>query len=206
VNEDSDMMGSEEIRLEEPLPKNADDQADELKQPREVLIREIAETLLLTLFIFWIVNTATGRFRIEGFSMLPTLEEGEYVIIDKLSYYLDEPDRGDIIVLHFPNDRSRDFIKRVVGVPGDHIEIGGGTVTVNGVDLEEPYINAEPSYSGTWDVPEESYFVLGDNRNNSSDSHNWSFLPRQDIVGKAWIIYWGPDNWGLVPHYEHNLS
>jgi signal peptidase I len=182
------------------------EQADELKQPREVLVREIAETLLLTLFIFWIVNTATGRFRIEGYSMLPTLEEGEYVIIDKLSYYLNDPDRGDVIVLHFPNDRSRDFIKRVVGVPGDHIEIGDGTVTVNGIVLDEPYINDAPSYSGSWDVPEGNYFVLGDNRNNSSDSHNWSFLPREDIVGKAWIIYWGPENWGLVPHYDQNLS
>ena len=199
-------MALEGSRPEDPPQQAAAEQSDELKQPREVLLREIVETLLLTLFIFWIVNTATGRFRIEGYSMLPTLEEGEYVIIDKLSYYLDDPDRGDIIVLHFPNDRSRDFIKRVVGVPGDHVEVADGTVTVNGVALDEPYINAEPSYSGTWDVPEDNFFVLGDNRNNSSDSHNWSFLPRDDIVGKAWIIYWGPDNWGLVPHHEQKLS
>jgi signal peptidase I len=176
------------------------------KQPREILIREIVETLLLTLFIFWLVNTATGRFRIEGYSMLPTLEEGEYVIIDKLSYYLNEPDRGDIIVLHFPNDRSRDFIKRLIGLPGDHIEVSDGVVKINGVPLDEPYINAQPGYTGTWDVPEDQFFVLGDNRNNSSDSHNWSFLPREDIVGKAWIIYWGPDNWGLVQHNPHNIS
>jgi signal peptidase I len=176
------------------------------KQPREALIREIIETLLLTVFIFWIVNTATGRFRIEGFSMLPTLQEGEYVIIDKLSYYLNEPERGDVIVLHFPNDRSRDFIKRVIGIPGDHIDISDGVVKINGVPLSEPYINAEPSYNGTWEVPEGQYFVLGDNRNNSSDSHNWSFLPRDDIVGKAWLIYWGPENWGLVPHFEHQVS
>lgn len=176
------------------------------KQPASELLREIVETLLLTLFIFWIVNTVTGRFRIEGYSMLPTLEEGEMVIISKLAYYFDEPERGDIIVLHFPNDRSRDFIKRVVGVPGDHIEIGDGHVVINGHTLEEPYINAAPSYSGTWDVPEGQYFVLGDNRNNSSDSHNWSFLPGKDIVGKAWLIYWGPDKWGLVPHYDHALG
>ena len=181
-------------------------EADSLKQPRELLIREIVETLLLTMFIFWIVNTATGRFRIEGYSMLPTLQEGEYVIIDKLSYYLDDPERGDVIVLHFPNDRSRDFIKRVMGVPGDHIEIGDGQVRINGMVLDEPYINADPSYNGTWDVPEDSYFVLGDNRNNSSDSHNWSFLPRDDVVGKAWVIYWGPENWGLVTHYDHLLG
>jgi signal peptidase I len=138
--------------------------------------------------------------------MLPTLQEGEYVIIDKLSYYLSDPERGDVIVLHFPNDRSRDFIKRVMGVPGDHIEIGDGLVRINGTVLDEPYINADPSYNGTWDVPEDSYFVLGDNRNNSSDSHNWSFLPRDDVVGKAWVIYWGPENWGLVAHYDHVLS
>jgi signal peptidase I len=176
------------------------------KQPREVLVREIVETLLLTLFIFWIVNSVTGRFRIEGSSMIPTLEEGEMVIINKLSYYLDDPERGDIIVLHFPNDRSREFIKRVVGLPGDRIEIVDGTVTVNGFPLNEPYINESPAYTGSWEVPEGQYFVLGDNRNNSSDSHTWSFLPREDIVGKAWVIYWGPENWGLVPHYFHNVG
>jgi signal peptidase I len=174
------------------------------KQPTSMLFREIAETLLLTLFIFWIVNTATGRFRIEGHSMLPTLQEGEYVIINKLSYYLEDPERGDIIVLKFPNDRSRDFIKRIVGIPGDHIEINDGIVEINGIGLDEPYINAQPNYSGAWDVPDGQYFVLGDNRNNSSDSHNWSYLPQDDIVGKAWIIYWGPENWGLIPHYEQN--
>ena len=181
-------------------------QLKEQHQPKGHLVREIIETLLLTLFIFWIVNTATGRFRIEGHSMLPTLNEGEYVIIDKLSYYLDEPERGDIIVLRFPNDRSRDFIKRVIGLPGDHIEIAEGIVNVNGEALTEPYINAPPTYNGSWDVPEEQFFVLGDNRNNSSDSHNWSFLPQEDIVGKAWLIYWGPESWGLVPHFAHNIG
>lgn len=181
-------------------------QLEEQGQPKGHLVREIVETLLLTLFIFWIVNTATGRFRIEGHSMLPTLNEGEYVIIDKLSYYLDEPERGDIIVLRFPNDRSRDFIKRVIGLPGDHIEIAEGRVMVNGETLDEPYINAQPTYSGSWDVPDEQFFVLGDNRNNSSDSHNWSYLPEDDIVGKAWLIYWGPESWGLVQHHFHDIS
>jgi signal peptidase I len=176
------------------------------RQPTELVVREIVETLLLTFFIFWIVNTATGRFRIEGHSMMPTLQEGEYVIINKLAYYFDEPERGDIIVLHFPNDRSRDFIKRVIGLPGDQIEVGSREVRVNGVLLHEPYINAPPEYSGQWVVPEGKYFVLGDNRNNSSDSYTWSFLPREDIVGKAWVIYWQPSNWGLVPHYRHPVS
>jgi signal peptidase I len=175
-------------------------------QPTEAIILEIVETLLLTFFIFWIVNSGTGRFRIEGHSMMPTLKEGEYIIINKLAYYLDEPQRGDVIVLRFPNDRERDFIKRVIGVPGDQIEIAEGEVRVNGMLLHEPYINASPRYEDSWVVPENNYFVLGDNRNNSSDSHNWSFLPREDIVGKAWLIYWAPKDWGLVPHYSHPLG
>jgi signal peptidase I len=195
--------GPPEIEAQDQSPEA---QAPAYKQPREVLIREIVETLLLTLFIFWIVNTVTGRFRIEGTSMLPTLTEGEMIIINKLSYYLDEPERGDIIVLHFPNDRSREFIKRLVGLPGDRIEIGNGIVAVNGSVLDEPYINEDPSYTGSWTVPEGQYFVLGDNRNNSSDSHIWSFLPREDIVGKAWLIYWGPEDWGLVPHSSRTVG
>jgi signal peptidase I len=171
-----------------------------------LLVREVVETVILTLFIFWMVNTVTGRFRIEGHSMDPTLGEGQYVLINKLAYYLDQPERGDIIVLEFPNDHSRDFIKRIIGLPGDHVVIDDQQVTVNGVVLDEPYIKAPPNYSGTWDVPEGNYFVLGDNRNNSHDSHSWSFLPEDDIVGKAWLIYWGPSDWGLVPHYAHPIS
>jgi signal peptidase I len=196
----------EESQPDAPPPAAPAEPQREIRQPTELVIREIVETLLLTLFIFWIVNAATGRFRIEGHSMLPTLQEGEYIIINKLSYYLEEPERGDIIVLQFPNDRSRDFIKRVIGLPGDQIEVSAGVVHVNGVSLQEPYIQDMPSYSGNWTVPEGQYFVLGDNRNNSSDSHNWSFLPQEDIVGKAWIIYWEPENWGLVPHYNHPVG
>lgn len=183
------------------------DAAPKPQQPTGVVVREIVETLLLTLFIFWIVNTATGRYRVQGHSMLPTLHEGEYLIINKLSYYLDEPRRGDIIVLHFPRDRSREYIKRVIGLPGDEIEISDSTVRVNGVPLEEPYINGTAAYrSATWTVPQGHYFVMGDNRNNSSDSRSWSFLPRDDIVGKAWLIYWQIEDWGLVPHYRHQLG
>lgn len=171
--------------------------------PTAVFYRELIETLLLTLLIFWAVNAVTGRFRIEGQSMLPTLHEGEYVLINKLAYYFDEPQRGDIIVLHYPRDRSRDFIKRVIGLPGDTVEIGDEEVAVNGVVLNEPYISAPASTSGTWVVPDDSFFVMGDNRNNSSDSRNWSFLPRSDIIGKAWVIYWPIDAAKLVPHVIH---
>ena len=180
-------------------------------QPTEFLLREIIETIILTLFIFWMVNTLTGRFRIEGQSMEPTLHEGQYVLINKILYFVEEPERGDIIVLEFPNDPNRDFIKRIIGVPGDQIDINNGEVRVNNLLLNEPYIKAPPNYSGSWTVPEGNYYVLGDNRNNSHDSHSWDFLPKDDIVGKAWVIYWNPraywDDgvWGLVPHFTHPI-
>ncbi len=193
-----------------PLPQ-PQHQADEYEthgrsQPGSLIAREIIETFLLTLLIFWAVNTLTGRFRIEGSSMMPTMQEGEYVLINKLAYYLEEPKRGDIIVLHYPRDPSRDFIKRVVGIPGDVVEIDNEVVTINGQLISEPYINSPPQYNGSWTVPDEQFFVLGDNRNNSSDSHTWGFLPRDHIVGKGWVVYWPVDQVERIPHYSHPLA
>ena len=171
----------------------------EIKQPTDRIVREIIETLLLTFFIFWLVNSLVGRYRIDGSSMNPSLFDGQYLLINNISYFLEEPQRGDIIVFKHPNN-DLNLIKRVIGIPGDHVEIQGGRVTVNGVPFDEPYIQASPNYNGVWDVPEEQYFVLGDNRNNSSDSHSWSYLPSDHIIGKAMIIYWPPTDWDAVPH------
>jgi signal peptidase I len=172
---------------------------DEARQPTEAIIREIVETLLLTFFIFFLVNSLIGRYRIDGSSMNPTLFDGEYLIINNVSYYLDTPQRGEIIVFKHPNN-DLNLIKRVIGLPGDHVEIRDQQVKVNGIVLDEPYIAAEPNYTGTWDVPEGSYFVLGDNRNNSSDSHSWSFLPEGNIIGRAMLVYWPPSDWTTIPH------
>jgi signal peptidase I len=174
----------------------------EAQQPTEVVVREIIETLLLTFFIFWLVNSLVGRYRIDGSSMNPTLIDGEYLLINNVSYYLNEPQRGDIIVFHHPRG-DINLIKRVIGLPGDHIEVSNQQVKINGIPLDEPYIKDPPRYSGSWDVPEGEYFVLGDNRNNSSDSHSWSFLPEKNIVGKAMFIYWPPGEWDTVPHFLH---
>ncbi len=173
------------------------------KQPNSVLIREIVETLLFTFFIVWLVKAGTQNFRIEGASMLATLHEGQYLIINKLIYQLEEPNRGDIVVLHYPNDRSRDFIKRIIGLPGDTIEIRDQQVFVNGVLLDEPYISAPPNNNNIWTIPADEFFVVGDNRPNSSDSRSWGDLPRADLIGRAWVVYWPPEDWQFVPHHEH---
>lgn len=175
----------------------------ESRQPTEAIIREIVETLLLTFFIFFIVNSLIGRYRIDGSSMNPTLYDGEYLIINNVSYYLDEPQHGDIIVFKHPNNELN-LIKRIIGVAGDHVEIRNQQVKVNDIVLDEPYIAAPPNYTGTWDVPEGTFFVLGDNRNNSSDSHSWSYLPEENIIGKAMVVYWPPSDWTAVPHYNYS--
>lgn len=164
------------------------------------LLREILETILLTVIIFLILNTATGRFQVRGSSMEPTLWDGQYLVTGKLVYWVHPPERGDIIVFEPPSNPADDYIKRVVGLPGEQVEIRDGTVWVDGVRLEEDYTNPG-FYSGTWGVGDGEYFVLGDNRDNSSDSHSWGILPEGNIVGKAWFCYWPPEKWGLVEHH-----
>ncbi len=190
------------IESESQMPTNMHDihVDSEQRQPTELVVREIIETLLLTFFIFWIVNSLVGRYRIDGSSMNPTLFDGQYLLINNVSYFLDEPNRGDIIVFQHPRN-DLNLIKRVIGLPGDHVVIRDRQVTVNDKVLDEPYIQAEPTYSGEWTVPADSYFVLGDNRNNSSDSHQWEFLPDENILGKALIIYWPPSDWMAMPHH-----
>lgn len=170
--------------------------------PRTNLLREIIETVLLTAIIFLLVNTATGRFRIEGQSMEPNLHDNEYVLIDKISYLLHPPERGDVVVLLRPGER--DYIKRIIGLPGDTVEVRGGQVVVNGVVLEEPYINQAIRVDiPARQVEAERYFVMGDNRNNSSDSRSFGTVAAKDIVGRAWIVYWPPSAWSAVPHYSY---
>ena len=165
------------------------------------LLRETLETVLLTVILFLVLNTATGRFQVRGSSMEPTLHDGQYLVISKLTYWVHPPERGDIIVFEPPNNPTDDYIKRVVGLPGEQVEIREGIVWVDGVRLEEPYIANSGFYSGAWSLGEGEYFVLGDNRNNSSDSHNWGILPEKNVVGKAWLCYWPPEEWKLVAHY-----
>jgi signal peptidase I len=165
-------------------------------------IWEILQTLLIAGVLFIVVNLTTARIRVEGSSMEPSLHDGELVVVSRLAYRWTAPQRGDIIVFHLPHDPDRRLIKRLIGLPGDVISIEAGEVRVNGVALQEPYIAAPPRYSGEWIVGPEEAFVLGDNRNNSSDSPNWGMLPLGGIIGKAILVYWPLPEIGPIPHYD----
>lgn len=164
---------------------------------------DVLETLFLAVVLYFGINAASARVRVDGFSMNPTLENGEYILVSKLAYKFGEPARGDIVVFSFPLDPNQDLIKRVIGLPGETVMIKDGKVSVNGVTLEEPYIAAAPFYNGSWTVTEGQLFVLGDNRNESKDSHEWGLLPMENVIGKAVIIYWPPPKWEVLDHFEH---
>jgi signal peptidase I len=161
-------------------------------------IIDTAETILLALVLFLAINALSARVRVENISMRPTLEPGEFLLVNRMAYKLREPRIGDIVVFHAPGVSEMDYIKRVIGRPGDEVRIEDGTVFVNNQPLYEPYIAAPPNYSGIWIVPEDEVFVLGDNRNNSSDSHLWGYVPLDDLVGKALLIYWPVTDFALL--------
>lgn len=194
-------------------------------------IKEVLETILLTLLIFFAVRMVVQNFRVEGSSMEPSLHSGQYLLVNKAVYFniatddlnrmlpvlqlptdqvifpLGSPQRGDVAVFRYPEDPTRDFIKRVIALPGDMVEVKAGYVYVNGVRIDEPYIYERPNYPVAAEkVPPEHYFVLGDNRNNSHDSHIWGMVPRQDLIGKAWVVYWPLDQWGMAPNYSANAQ
>lgn len=164
------------------------------------VLRDALETILLAVVLFVVINAISARVRVDGFSMRPTLENGEFVLVYKLAYNLNDPQRGDIVVFRYPLDPTQDLIKRVIGLPGDVVQVNNGVVTVNDWETTEPYIAASPEYEGTWVVPPGQLFVLGDNRNDSSDSHAWGMLPENNVIGKAILIYWPPPEWNMIDH------
>ena len=170
------------------------------------IILDVLETLLISAVLFLGINAISARIRVDGFSMEPSLHTGEFVIVNKLAYRLGSPLRGDVVVFLFPRDPEQEYIKRVIGLPGEEITISNGQVRVNGKALDEAYILKSPLYSGTWKVPDNQLFVLGDNRNNSSDSHNWGFVPMEYVIGKAVFVYWPPEDWGIIAHIPPDVA
>ena len=159
-------------------------------------LRDLLQTAFLALVLYLIINAFVGRIRIESISMEPTLYEGDLVIVNKPVYRFSTPKRGDVIVFHFPSEPEREpYIKRVIGLPGDNIKIANEQVFINGTQIQENYIQSMPLYTGEWNVPDESLFVLGDNRNRSSDSHQWGMVPLENVIGRAEIIYFPFEHW-----------
>jgi len=173
-------------------------------------VREVLATLLVALLIFLGVQVTLETRVVEGLSMEPNLHNDQRVLVIKASYWLGDPQRGDVIIFDSPQDPGRTLIKRVIALPGEEVEIKDGQVYITNINdntliLTEPYINEEPNYTyGPQVVPEDEYFVLGDNRNHSTDSHIWGMLPDDNIVGKAWLRYWPLSDWHLISGYSYS--
>jgi signal peptidase I len=172
------------------------------------VIREVLQVILLALVIFFAVHFMIQNFRIDGTSMEPNLHDGQYVIVNKTAYWFGRSSaRGDVIIFNAP-DQPLDRVKRVIGLPGDTVEVKpDGTVYVNGELLDEPYLPSHHSgTSGVWTVPEGEYFVMGDNRSVSYDSREVGTVPRDMIIGKALVIIWPIRDWGFAPNESLELA
>ena len=172
-----------------------------------VFIRDILGTIILAIIIFLLLQFTIQSFIVHGPSMENSFHNGDRLLVLKheVPYLLHGPERGDVTIFHPPVNLSEDYIKRIIGLPGDTVEIKKGIVYINGTELDEPYIKEPPRYTlAPTDVPENHYFFLGDNRNNSNDSHNGWMVPSENIIGKAWLSIWPPTQWGLVPCYALN--
>ena len=165
-------------------------------------LRDAVITILVAVLIFLGLQVTVQDFIIRQSSMQPNFEEGQRVLVNKILYRFRDPQRGDVVILRPPSTADQStipFIKRIIGLPGDTVEVRDGVVRVNGVSLNEPYVKNRPVYTvALTKIPAGEYFVLGDNRNNSNDSHFGWTVPRANIIGKAWISIWPPSRWGLV--------
>ena len=185
-------------------------------------IRELSESIILAVVVFLILQLSMGNYKVEGSSMSPTLANGDYVIVNKLVYFsfdfshlsklvpfiayqdnnhypIHTPDRGAVIIFKYPQEPDRDFVKRIIGIPGDTVGIHLGQVFVNGVAINEPYVTLpRVEFMPTISVPDGTYFVMGDNRSGSSDSRNWGPVPEDNIIGRAWITYWPIGKWNSI--------
>ena len=190
------------------------------------IIRELLEALVLALLVYFVIQISVQNFRVEGHSMKPTLEDDEYLMVNKLPYFRVDmqrlarlvpfwdvqyrerrflpfshpPKRGDVVVFHAPTNPPRDFVKRVVGLPGEKLQIRSGAVYIDGVEQEESYLLGSNLTGSMECIPTlervncrlqvGQYFVLGDNRGSSNDSRDWGPVPLDDVVGKVWFVYW----------------
>jgi signal peptidase I len=230
----SPLEGEKPVELDPTPAAEAAPSAQVAKSPARTMLREMLETLLFTLLIFFLVRSVIQNFRVEGSSMETNLHTGQYIIVNrieylhidlnffqrllpgnanvppKLAYLFHLPRRGDIVVFEYPRDTSRDFIKRVIGLPGETVEVRNNQVLINGRPLNEPYLSdsarTQMGNMAPVVVPADAIFVMGDNRGNSSDSRSWGSLPLDKIVGRAWFIYWPQQYWGSIPRGQPTMA
>ncbi len=170
-------------------------------------LREILIMALIFLVVFAAVQFSVQSFRVDGPSMEPSFTEGEFIMVNKLTYRFSDPRRGDVIIFDPPFSSAYPFIKRVVGLPGETVEIRHGDIYINGRLLNESPDLGDPNRDiGPTRIEKGQYFVLGDNRDNSRDSTEGWTVPRDNIIGRSWLVYWPLSNWGLSPHYSYNLG
>lgn len=174
----------------------------------KTFVRDILITVALAAVIFTVLNTSVQRFVVNGPSMNPNFQSGQQLIVNKAVYrFFHSPQRGDVIVFHSPHNNKEEYIKRIIGLPGETIEIKDGKVSIYTTDgdkvpLSEPYITERYARDFQGDViPEGQYFVMGDNRNNSEDSRYGWTVPADKITGKAWLSIWPPSMWGQAANY-----
>ncbi|HWQ15705.1 MAG TPA: signal peptidase I [Roseiflexaceae bacterium] len=228
-------LGLEDARAargERPAPDTLPPAADPERATVGVrhVARELLETAIFILLVFLIVRGVVQNFKIEGQSMEPNLHSGQYILVNKIVYFhfdlnaplrllpgnadlpprmvypFTMPRRGDVVVFEYPKDLSKDYIKRVIALPGETVEIRDGQVYVNGTLVDEPYLQGTPTNCrledlcarGPVTVRPGTVFVMGDNRSNSSDSREWNELPLDRIIGKAWVSYWPQEFWGVI--------
>jgi signal peptidase I len=170
-----------------------------------IMVRELIETVALSLIIFLLIRQVVQNYRIENHSMEPNFYEGQFVLVNKLAYRLGEPQRGDVVVFHNPRNTNEDYIKRIVGLPGDTVEVRDAKVFINGEALVEDFPHnyiMQGEYMPPVTVADSQLFVMGDNRPNSSDSRVFGPIDQNLAVGKAWLRIWPLDKFGIVEHED----
>lgn len=173
---------------------------------------DILKTIIIVLVAAFVIRFFLIQpFVVEGISMEPNFSDKEYLIVNKLSYYVSQPKRGDVVVFAAPNNPKVDYIKRIIGLPGENIKIQNNTIYINGQKLDEFYleneektlISQDPKFILERQLGQDEYFALGDNRDHSSDSRDWGILPKTNIIGKAWVSVYPWELFGLIkkPQY-----